>query len=274
MAGFPTPRSGAADHHARLIELSGMLGHVGTDLVARAYAALTDRADHGERRRARDDLSLALAGLRRDADERLSELFRNYVGATVCAVSPLVVAACRIEGLDLDATVGLLRYEDGRRQWLGGPAPLPASILRRLPDPGTDLLRPHEVVRRFQRCGVVIREDGEGAGALGFRVGATCLEIGMRTAAMGLSTREGRAVLTLRYPLPETIRIAVRGRRLDEVVDFPLVNGRGYVITGAFQRPGIGTALAFRAEPLPWRMPWARRWVRDDAEGNAGRGGG
>lgn len=84
MAGFPTPRSCAADHHARLIELSGMLGHVGTDLVARAYAALADRADHGERRRARDDLSLALAGLRRDADERLEQVSCTGSQASGC----------------------------------------------------------------------------------------------------------------------------------------------------------------------------------------------
>ena len=75
-------------------------------------------------------------------------------------------------------------------------------------------------------------------------------------------------MLTLRHDLPETIRLAARGRLVEEVVDYPLTNGRGYRIGRIVDRPGVGVSIVFHVEPLPWRLPWARVWVRDPAAGD------
>lgn len=257
--GSPSVAAAGAGAFAGLDAVAALLAHVRGDGVARHY--LRDgglNRDRGGRAGARTRLSASLAGLSALVERSLAELFREYIGSTVTAVSPLVVSACRMEGLDLDAVANSIRHDGGWRRWLGGPPPAPAGRWRRADGRALGELQDQAVLRQFQRCGVVIREDGDPRGALGIRVGARCLELAMRTDRMELTTCGGRAALTLRHALPETIRIAARGRLLDQLVDLPLTNGRGLSIIRALCRRGGGTSLLFEAEPLPWRLPWVR----------------
>lgn len=63
----------------------------------------------------------------------------------------------------------------------------------------------------------------------------------------------------LRDRLPETTALAIVGRRLGDVLDHALLDGRDYTIvdTSPFS-DGFGTLIHFAAEPRPWVPPWAR----------------
>lgn len=272
MADAPPGPISAADARRRQRALAWMLGQAD---FARYVGGAGGVPGDSARDRAVATFRSSFAALVGDTDVRLAAIFRDYVGSTVRSVSPLVVSACRIEGLDLDAVVGSIRHDGAWRAWLGGP-------LRKGADPWSaaldqhplDRLREFSTLRRFQRCAAIVREEGEGGGALGFRLGASSVEIGMCTARMALTTSDGTASLTLLQPVPETIRLGIRGRLLDEVVDHPLFDGRGYRISRVVTPPSRCTRLEFRADPLPWTLPWARRCIRHFPDGGVRCGDG
>ena len=78
-----------------------------------------------------------------------------------------------------------------------------------------------------------------------------------------LSQARSSAMLT--GDAPETIREAAVGRRVDEVFDYPVLAGRGYVIVRSGDYvgdvPSAGDRppwrVVFRARRVPWRVPWA-----------------
>ena len=77
-----------------------------------------------------------------------------------------------------------------------------------------------------------------------------------------MRTLGGTAWLTTRVRVPETIRMAIVGRAVDAVFDHPLLNGRGYVVTGQrdLGSPGGPAAgwwrLSLEVPQVRWAPPW------------------
>lgn len=197
-----------------------------------------------------DDLSR----LRDVVDEALADTFRVYVGTVVKAVSPLVLDACLAHGLELDTLLVGLRHDCRWRPWLCGSKPM-CGIghgARRF----IDLPDHHATVPQFHRCGVVVREEDYPMGALGFRVGARCLEFAMKTEGARMISCNGFVRLHLGGSFPEKLGILLRRRPLEDIVDHPLLSGRGYTVVRAEPSRHGGVCVLFHAEPVPRRMSW------------------
>ncbi|WP_457309616.1 hypothetical protein [Sphingomonas sp. UYAg733] len=237
--------------------LAHLLAHESREILARYIAQRAVSPWEDAWQLARSELSAALAELGQEVDRRLLEAFRAYVGVTVVAVSPLLLDASATEGIELDCLASQMRHDAEWRQWLGGPPPKmvrwPAGFAR----PVRAELGVAASLRRL-RYGHVFRELWHPRGAFGMRVGGRCLEVAMRTDAYWLRSSSGRGVLTITGPVPETLRIAMTGRLLDDVLDHPVTRGRGYRIREARGGDGGEVTLVFAARPVAWRLPWAR----------------
>lgn len=259
----PVPRALPLD---RPDGLAAVLGHSQAAVAARYDAVARPGVVERCRRGPEGRLVEAIDELGQEVSDRLAAMFRDQAGSMIDRVSPLVLDACIAEKLDLDVLAGSMRPDNVWRAWLGGPPP------RLIPSRADDLAR--EAMRcvangampRFLRCGVVVREEGDPLGGLGVRAGARCLELGMSTREAAIFTRDGEATLWLRTALPAAVTIAAVGRPLGALVDHPYTSGRGYAIARAGVTRRGGTYIRFRAEPLPWLMPW----VRATGGGNTG----
>ncbi|WP_242121941.1 hypothetical protein [Sphingomonas lacusdianchii] len=247
--------AGTVDPHV----IARRLAHAGSDSVARRYLRGEAReAETGASRLAMARVDAALGDLRYDVDDRLQRIFRDHVGATVRTVSPLVLDACEAEGLDLDEAVEGVRYDDYRYAWSGGPASMRGLASPPARSATSGMPTRIELLSRFRRCGVVVRGRDDPLGALGFRIGAACLEISMLTSGARMVSSNGGLYLTLDGPVPETLRMAAPGRCIDDLVEHALLSGRGYRVLSVSEDHRGRTLIVAWAAPVPWSMPWAR----------------
>lgn len=211
-------------------------------------------ADASARLHAMVGVSSDLSRLRDVVEEALADTFRTYVGTVIKAVSPLVLDACRMEGLELDTLLEGLRHDCPFRPWLGGSPPMHGigHGARRF----VVLPTHHAMVAQFHRCGIVVREEVAPMGALGFPVGARCLEFAMKTQHARMSSANGLVRLQLARSIPETLCISLRGRPIEDVVDHPVLFGRGYTVMRVVPSPHGGVCVLLRVGCVPWRMPW------------------
>jgi len=97
----------------------------------------------------------------------------------------------------------------------------------------------------------------DGRGELAYVVSGNVLEAVTRLGDCILQTDQGIARVLLDDVLPETLVAALPGRRLDEMFDHPVLNGRGYVIERIRQsEPSAAHVITFRTGLLPFSMPW------------------
>ena len=165
---------------------------------------------------------------------------------------------------DADALVCDLRPRADWRRWVCGADPPVDGVFGRW-SVGAAHPRPedeHEI-DLFLHGGVVVREWGDPAGALGIRLSPAGLEVGARIGPVHLRTIEGVATITTSMVIPETVRAAAVGLPVKAIFGHPVLDGRGYVISDQYDR--LPTAddgheawrIEFRAEPYPWRVPLA-----------------
>ncbi|TPG40577.1 hypothetical protein EAH79_11830 [Sphingomonas koreensis] len=140
-----------------------------------------------------------------------------------------------------DFPPALVRRAQQRKAWLGTVGRTEVARFR----------------RTFAQPGVVIREADHPRGRFAIRpVGAV---LGF-TAALGpalLSAFNSTALLKLPHGLPETLLDAMPGRPLDQIIDHPVLNNRGYTVRRV--QPDLTDALpviTFRVPLIKFTAPW------------------
>lgn len=103
--------------------------------------------------------------------------------------------------------------------------------------------------------GDAVVSDGAFGPWIQARVIGGSLDVILRDGRFALFTHDGTAHLRLGSALPEAVVTACKGKALDEVVDHPLLSGRGYVID-ATVASHEAAVLVFEMGRLPLQMPW------------------
>lgn len=188
--------------------------------------------------------------------ERL-RLYRLFLQATVAAASPLVIDLAGHAGTTLRAIASALPVPCGWRstrvygRLKAGGGPRPAAGSATLPNLSRS-------VRRLARAGKVVRGFFEEGGELGFTPDGSVLQVFARLGPCLLQTFGGTSLLLMPEPLPETMLRGLIGQPVDLLVAHPVLEGRGYPISLAFNskadRAGV---VRFRTGLLPIALPWA-----------------
>ena len=258
-------------------EIARLLGH-SAPIVARYYArdphmpgrAPTardhdhDRSGSAAERRLRDDLARAasnLAFLEREA-------WRDYHGATVASAPSLALALFAHEGFDLDEVVCGLGPDGCSPEWLVGAGFAAHGRGSRWSGrKGAADVRFADERERFLHSGrVLLRRPGlrRGGGALGVRLSRFGLEVGLRLDGLILRTLADEATVVVAEPVPETVRLAMLGRPLRDLVDHPALRDPALVVMDVDALAGRpllrpeAWAMTVRVPRVPWRLPWAR----------------
>lgn len=166
------------------------------------------------------------------AELRLAS-FRSYLQATVDGMSALVPDILALAGADVAHAFEAMRPG---QLW---PRRLP---VRRHGRAVADVNKCFGAGRSRSRFAPPIGSTGGTLGAseiigerligpwIEARVNGPSLEAVLRCDGFELMTRSGIAYLTMFRPIPETAITYCRGRALEEVVDHPVLRGRGYVV--------------------------------------------
>lgn len=196
-------------------------------------------------------------------EERALAIYRAYLGDAVTTVSPLLLRVCDLNGMSLDGLVQQLCPAMFWDQWLCGVRPGDAWLrsltgLANARDV-TDELRQEWGLQEWLHGGRPVYGPTGHHIVFGIRVLEAGLEMAAFPGGHRLRTHGAEGSLTLRMALPDTVMAALPGVALDRLVDHPLLNGAGCVVT-AVDEPTLrwGTKVRFALEPAPWRMPWAR----------------
>lgn len=221
------------------------------------------------------DLDAALASLGERVALRRLALYRDYVGATVSTVSPLLVRWCELHHHDLDQLALHLRPDQPWISWVCGPRPAPVgrwlgvaafvpSLRRRLR---------FNDLRRFAFAGIVVGEQP--ATAVGIRVLHDCLEFASFLGDARLRTFGPGGSITVPGDIPATVMSAAPGRPLEWLVGHPVIDGAGCTIREVREPGRRGTEILFSVRRHPWRMPWVRsgsgEWVGRKPSGEPSR---
>ena len=164
----------------------------------------------------------------------LTANFRSFLAPTVTHASPLLLDACSVWAVDLDAMLNRLRPPAG---WPHGTSP--KRSWRPLPP------RPPRVL---------------GRGLVGHRVqvlvGGSTLEVRTWLGDAFACTADERLSLWLTQRMPETVVDGMLGRELASVIDHPVLRLRPYRVLGGCSI-GHGTVIDAAAPPVQYRLPWA-----------------
>lgn len=166
------------------------------------------------------------------AELRLAS-FRSYLQATLDAMSALVPDILALAGADVAKAFDAMRP---------GPSWPRGSVIQRYGRTAGGANRLFSAGRLGSRSALPTGSTGRALGAdevigerlvgpwVEARIIGTSLEAVLRWNEFELVTRSGIAYLTLFRRLPETVVAFCRGRPLDEVVDHPVLRGRGYSV--------------------------------------------
>ncbi len=205
-------------------------------------------------------LRSGLAALGREVADRRLALYRDYVGATVTRVSPLLLRWCGLGGLEADDLARRLAPDRPWTPWLCGPRPpAPSGSIkgpRRFEMRGGGVADLHDL-QLFAFSGTVVR-TGAASGLFGLRVLHDRLEFAAFLGKARVRTFGVGGVLALPGELPATLVAALPGTPLDRLVDHPLLNGAGCVVREVDEATRWGTRITFALPSVTWRMPWAR----------------
>lgn len=254
-------------------EIAALLGHAEGGMLSR-YADFGDsvrggllasapgrvrRADAGRRLEAEIGCAAALMA----AVERRA--WRDYHGETVCSASSLALAIFAHERLDLDAAVRALGPDGDEDAWLVGCrfGLRARKAWRTAGGAGRRLDRFNER-DRFLHARLVVRRRGDPAGALGVRFSAHGLEVGFGLGGVLVRTVTDQAVLQIEQAVPETVKTAIVGRPVGDLIDHPVLRDPALVVMGVdvevvpYSLGPNAWTMTVRAPRLPWRAPWAR----------------
>lgn len=222
-----------------------------TDVAASTEPAFDALKEAGRTARAQVRAIDLLAG-----EMRLTA-FRRYLHASVGSMSELVPPVLAAVGSDVATALLALRPS---RQWPAAAGT--ANVIRARPglvafgrSRGRMAALRLDMQAPPERLGNAVVSEGGLADWVEVTVAGPALEVAMRSEAFELSTSSCRARIRLAGRLPDTYVAAILGRSLDDVVEHPIVRGRGYVVTAATHVDG-GTLLEFEVGAIPLEMPW------------------
>lgn len=207
-------------------------------------------------------LGVQLDDAGRTLDARRLAVYRAYVGQAVRVASPLAFRVCELHGMDLDAIAMELRPGMPWDQWLCGVRPGDAW-LRSLAGLVNAADAPEKQRREWAMWEWLHAGRSVWGSDLYLKFGIRVIDAGLEMAAFPgghrIRTQGREGAITLRMELPHTVMAALPGMPLDRLMDHPLTNGAGCVVTAVDESsPRWGTKVRFALDPVPWRMPWAR----------------
>jgi len=170
--------------------------------------------------------------------------FRTYLATTVNSMSALVPAIVELAGSDVASATQRIRPV---HHWPRRLHPLRPSVNARRRGGAAEYEPP------APRVGDAVLADGLSEWVEVAVAGAS-LDVLLRSDASELSTHDGMALLKL-GPLPEIALQACAGRAVDDVVDHPLLWGRGYMVERAVSFRSR-SMIAFNVGRSPLRLPW------------------
>lgn len=223
-------------------------------------------------RPASDDAKVRAAALRRALDEavtieRMAEAarlqsYRAYLQATVGFVSPILLNAIARVDIPIDDVADLLRPPRGWPRRDPGAQSYRQAAAAGLFEAAETRAASAEVldarVARGGRGGALHLET-RALGLLVVRVVGRSLEVALRLRASSISSIGGVGRLRTDRLLPETVTMDCIGRPVSEIVDHPLLRGRGWTVDRIEGRPdGAGfTVLVFATGQEPLTLPWS-----------------
>lgn len=227
---------------------------------------LTDLATASDRQRFREARGAARVAVREadreDPDARRSA-FRQEVGTNVRSASPFLLSLVVSAGEEIDRL--LHRLEPGLH-WPRYPAlsSNPASRFQRLREPPRRFVI---ATRNGDREAVRRRGFGHTVPFIFSRSDWACLEVvehslevEARIGPARLETLFGVLRVELDAPLPDTIALAILGRRIGEVIDHRSLRGHPWPIVAVEEppSPSSGQTLVVETGSVAFRMPWVR----------------
>ncbi|MGP7795631.1 hypothetical protein [Sphingomonas sp. CLY1604] len=206
-------------------------------------------------RRARDEA----VTISRMAEAMRLASFRSYIASAVDMMPAILPDVTASIGLSLAEAVQRLRPTAawpacaGRNVEASTPRPLPSFVA--LGRRWSATTAAGNVHAHPSRIGSALLADGALTDWVEIVACGRWLEVAMRSDAFELATHEGAARLKLEGRLPEVVLATCAGRRLDEVVDLPLLRGRSLLIDTA----GVSaadTVLRLRVGGASVAFPW------------------
>jgi hypothetical protein len=188
--------------------------------------------------------------------ERVREIFRQEIGATVRSAAPFLIALLASDGLELDDVIETI--EPG----YGWPRRPRISSLSSWPLWGKHLLG--HVVAGLRPAwpdtqlmpGTSVYLSNYGSAKI--RIDAHSIEVRVRLKTVTFDTCFGLLRIELGRLLPETLAIACVGRLVEEIVDHASLRGSGWRVS-AVEQIGGGSVLIVETGSTAYRLPWARR---------------
>ncbi len=211
-----------------------------------------------------DTIASAIRLARREADlveglaaELRLASFRRYLQATVDGMSSLVPDVLALAGFDATRALDCVRPG---HLWPGRVARRPqagsAAAARRAVKAKSLGRTPATAWPLIARAGDAVIAEGLFGPWIEAAIVERSLEVVLRSEGFELSTRGGVADLRFAGRLPESVVALCPGRLLDEIVDHPLLRGRGYVVARAASH-GDRFSVSFDVGRTGLVPPWA-----------------
>ncbi|ANC86672.1 hypothetical protein [Sphingomonas sp. NIC1] len=210
-------------------------------------------------------VALAIADFLARTERDRQRLFGDHLRSTVVSVSPILAQLALTQGVDLLAAVALMRPP---RDWPWRPVYYPTNPVMRQWQArrmmlGVDADRG---ARRFRRAfadpGIIVRGADDHRGRFGIRPGVGTLDFSVGLGPCLLTGVGAMGMLRFPEPLPETLVLAMPGRRLCDLVDHPVFHGRDMRVRNVVTDPTEDLpVLSFRMPLAPFSVQWPEdRW--------------
>lgn len=205
-------------------------------------------------------VALAIADFLANTERERQWLFQAHLRSTVIEVSPLLLELAALEQIDLTAATALMAPPQHWPWRLSGDTPNLSKQLwlsHRLLLGATTEVSSGRFRRAFTNPGVIVRGINHPRGRFGIRPNCGTLAFVADLGPCRLSVFSSIALIKLPEPLPETLTIAMSGRRLGDLIDHPLFRERecivGHVLTDSYDGSPV---LTFRVPLVPFELTW------------------
>jgi hypothetical protein len=206
---------------------------------------------------AADAILHRIEGFIKETEAERLRLYRLHLQATIRRVSPLISDSAAFAGSRLRVLVeDLSPPPSWPWRMAGTPFHNPFRAAKCSANGPASLTRPG-VLRKAGAKNWLTRSFNGMRGELSLVVEGGSLEAFVSLGTAYMQTHAGVASVMLPDPLPETVAAALPGRLLEELVQHPIIDGRGYVVDQVHPPTHWpGHVVIFRTGLLPFDMPW------------------